>query len=399
MADRPRVVMVHDYPPFTGGGLALSVLALADLMSETFDVEVVSSRAADHFGDDRDAASRPGVSVRSVWAGLSVARRADVLMVHWTFSFRRLSTLALALPRRPRPTVCVIHTAPDHLVYNRLRRLPTRAKAALVRAVARRLTSRGDTVVALSQAHAAALRNVGIPAAAVLPVAVAPAPVGPAPVERRQRPSRRVGIAGELSTLKGADLIPPLLPLLAARYEVRITAAGPLTGSIRAAAARLPDAQRRRVWIEGPLPPAAMDRFYREIDYLLVLSRTESQCRVALEAMLRDVIVVACPAGGVVDLVHDGVTGFLLDRRDPHTVLRRLAEIDAALDLAAAVRAEARAFAQAHQADSAEGCKRFAEALADSVTARRPAQRLAGRGDAVRVPPAGRGSRPPACTP
>ena len=68
------------------------------------------------------------------------------------------------------------------------------------------------------------------------------------------------------------------------------------------------------------LSPAAMPGFYAGIDFLLVLSRTESQCRVVLEAMLAGVIVLARRCDGVADLIEDGVTGFYVDPADPEAL-------------------------------------------------------------------------------
>jgi len=85
------IVMVHDYPPLTGGGLALGVRELADLLSVDHDVCVLSSRWRDHFADDRRVRGAPGAD-----AGTAVARAgvghavrrffdADIIITHWTF--------------------------------------------------------------------------------------------------------------------------------------------------------------------------------------------------------------------------------------------------------------------------------------------------------------------------
>ena len=112
---RPVVLMVHDYPPFSGGGLALGVRQIVAALDDEFAFRVVSSRAHDHFADDRARLATPE-AVREHVATLAAPRQAlrwlreaDAVVVHWTFSFRRLSTLLLlAAPLLGKPTVLVL---------------------------------------------------------------------------------------------------------------------------------------------------------------------------------------------------------------------------------------------------------------------------------------------------
>lgn len=46
-----RVLMLHDYPPVSGGGLALSVLDLTSCLPGS-RYAVLSSRFIDHYADD-----------------------------------------------------------------------------------------------------------------------------------------------------------------------------------------------------------------------------------------------------------------------------------------------------------------------------------------------------------
>ena len=356
-AGRPLVLMAHDYPPLTGGGLALGVRELARLLGDELRFRILSSRLVDHFADDRSrlAAARPDTARAGLGRTLRWLCEADVIIVHWTFSFRRLSTvLLLAAPLLRRPVVCVIHTAPDHCDYNRLRRLPSpvrRLLFTLMRHVARRCTA----VVALSHPHAAALAQVGIPVARVLPLPVAPDGFPPANGRRRNgRPVRTVGIVGELSELKGADAIPELLPVLTPRFAMRIAGRGSLAPALTRAVAALPPARRAGVVLSDRVDPASMPSLYGELDCLLVLSRSESQSRVTLEAMHAGVVVLGSGAGGVADLVEDGETGFLVDPDDPESVLYVLARLCAEPAEAERVRCRAheratRAFARSQR--------------------------------------------------
>lgn len=358
-AERPVIVMTHDYPPLTGGGLALGVRELAGLLGSGHEVRVLTSRLVDHAADDRRRAApdEPGIGYERASA-LGAARamhRADVVIAHVTFSFRWLAVLSLVLgPLLDKPTVCVLHTAPDHCDYNRLRHLPSFARAAVF-ALARRALRGCAAVVALGPAHAAAIVAAGLPVTHIAPLPVAPperyreafrqhaANLGPVGV---------IGFAGELSPLKGADTLPGLLRELTPHYRFLIAGAGPLAGRLTCCAAALSPVQCSRVVLAGPVPPGAMPWFYRQVDCLLVLSRSEAHCRVILEAMLAGVIVLAAPTCGSADLVTPGATGLLIRPDDPASVGAVLAALAADPARARLIREHAAAFAGRLAADS-----------------------------------------------
>lgn len=79
-----------------------------------------------------------------------------------------------------------------------------------------------------------------------------------------------------------------------------------------------------------------MLRLYREADAYLLPTRADSHAIASLEAMAMGLPVVTCPVGGVVDVVEDGKTGYLVARDDLQALaghLRRL-RADAGLRLA-----------------------------------------------------------------
>jgi glycosyltransferase involved in cell wall biosynthesis len=356
---RGRLLMVHDYPPVTGGGLALGTLELVRLVQHERRCLVLSSRLVDHFADDRSrlappcAPAAPGRVARAL-------RDADALVVHWTFSFRRLATSCLlAGPALGIPTVCVIHTAPDHCEYNRLRRVPRGGRQMLVSLV--RTALRRCRVVALSRAHAAALEPAGIEVQEILPLPVSAGSRYAEVYARRDptRPLETVGIVGELSTLKGADAIPRLLRALTPEFAVRVVGRGPMSRSVKVAVESLAPEARQRVAIADRVEPAAVPELLAGLDGLLVLSRSESQCRVALEAMLAGVVVVARPTGGILDVVRSGTTGVLVDPDDPAAVCTALARLAADSSDAAAIRRRAREAAVAVAERSRRDWRRF----------------------------------------
>jgi glycosyltransferase involved in cell wall biosynthesis len=115
----------------------------------------------------------------------------------------------------------------------------------------------------------------------------------------------------------------------------------------------------------GWVKPSRMADFYRAVDFLLVLSRTEAQPRVVLEAMLAGAIVVAAQGNGGVDLVSDGVTGVLIAADDPTCCRRTLVELRHDPVRMAAIRRQARAFALKELRDSRHQWRHFLADLLD----------------------------------
>jgi len=101
-----------------------------------------------------------------------------------------------------------------------------------------------------------------------------------------------------------------------------------------------------RVQFVSPRPHHILSSYYRAADVVIVPSRSESFGLVALEAAACGVPVVASAVGGLLNIVHDGVTGVLVDGREPHRFGRAIAQIlddpagAAAMGAAAAVRAK-----------------------------------------------------------
>ncbi len=100
-----------------------------------------------------------------------------------------------------------------------------------------------------------------------------------------------------------------------------------------------------RVRFVAPQPHHILSSWYRAADLVIVPSRSESFGLVALEAAACGIPVVASAVGGLLNIVHDGVTGHLVDGRDPARYARAMAQLlgdplgAAAMGAAASVRA------------------------------------------------------------
>ena len=87
---------------------------------------------------------------------------------------------------------------------------------------------------------------------------------------------------------------------------------GPLRGEVEELAAELPG----RVELIEELPPEGVSAALDDATLLVLPSRHEGLGRVVIEAFARGRGVVASRAGGVLDLVDDGVQGLLVDPED-----------------------------------------------------------------------------------
>lgn len=72
-----------------------------------------------------------------------------------------------------------------------------------------------------------------------------------------------------------------------------------------------------RVHFVDPQPHYALSTYYRAADVVVMPSRSESFGLVALEAAACGIPVVAASVGGLRTLVKEGVTGYLIEDRDP----------------------------------------------------------------------------------
>jgi D-inositol-3-phosphate glycosyltransferase len=82
-----------------------------------------------------------------------------------------------------------------------------------------------------------------------------------------------------------------------------------------------------RVRFIAPQPHHLLSTYYRAADVCVVPSRSESFGLVALEAGACGTPVVAAAVGGLLTLIDDGVTGRLIERRDPADYASAIGEI------------------------------------------------------------------------
>lgn len=129
---------------------------------------------------------------------------------------------------------------------------------------------------------------------------------------------------GRIQPLKGLTVAVEALALLSDRTARLVVVGGP-SGEDGPAELDRVQALIGRLGLEGrvqfvePQPHHALSSWYRAADVVVVPSRSESFGLVALEAAACGVPVVASAVGGLRTLVRDGVTGLLVEERDPRS--------------------------------------------------------------------------------
>ena len=127
---------------------------------------------------------------------------------------------------------------------------------------------------------------------------------------------------GRIQPLKGLAVAVGALGALAESSAKLLVVGGPSGADGEAEFARIERmiddlGLRDRVRFTDPQPHHMLSTFYRAADLCLVPSRSESFGLVAAEALACGTPVIASAVGGLTTLVEDGVTGRLLESRDP----------------------------------------------------------------------------------
>lgn len=131
---------------------------------------------------------------------------------------------------------------------------------------------------------------------------------------------------GRLDPVKGLDLLVAAMAFLRDRssrgVQLHVIGEGPARASIE----RLVRERglREHVVLHGELPSSSLSTWYSSADVVALLSHSEGCPNVVIEALACGRPVVATRVGGVPELVREGETGLLVDRRDPAHVADRL---------------------------------------------------------------------------
>lgn len=165
---------------------------------------------------------------------------------------------------------------------------------------------------------------------------------------------------GRIQPLKGLDVAVEALAALR-RPDATLVVVGGASGSGGPAEVERIHALTDTLGVTGqmrlvpPQPHHLLSTYYRAADVCVVPSRSESFGLVALEAAACGTPVVAAAVGGLLTLVDDGITGFLVEGRDPSDYAKSIDEILRDRSLATALGARATERARGYTWSTAAG--------------------------------------------
>ena len=117
-----------------------------------------------------------------------------------------------------------------------------------------------------------------------------------------------IGAAGRLVPQKGLDILLQAAARLSGEWRLHIAGDGPLRPNLEKLAHDL--AISDRVFFDGPLPSTAMPNYLRQLDVLVLPSRTQPNWteqfgRILVEAMASEVAVVGSEAGEIPHVIGE----------------------------------------------------------------------------------------------
>jgi len=336
---RPRLLIVgrNRYRLPLDEGLARKF----DALGAELELRVLASAAAGSAGDAVFALvpeARPRVVDGALFHLLLPLRaacelrrfRPDAVLVqgaHEAFAV----LLARRLARRATPVVLDLHgdwRGAARLYGSRARRLAApladRAAVAAIRRV--------DAVRTVSAFTSGLVRALGVEPAGEFPAFVDLEGLAGEPAPLPERP--RALYVGALEPVKGIDVLAEAWPRVAARVagaELWVVGRGSRDALVAALAA---DPALRVFW-RGEVPGAEVARELDRSTLLVLPSRSEGLPRVAIEAFARGRGVVGSRAGGIADIVEDGVSGVLTEPGDAAALADALADVLASPERAA----------------------------------------------------------------
>lgn len=369
---KPRLIMIcHLPPPMTGAAMVSQYAVNSLRLREMFDCEVIPIRMASNVGD------LGGMRLSKIWNSLAIhirllrllmSRRADAVYITVTISgFALLRDYMTALICRAFGIRPILHMHMKGVSARHDRSRPYRTLyrslfgAAEVIHLSLLLCRDVESVVRPERLHVVAN---GVPDPGSGAEAMAP-------LHENPRPPTMLFLSNMLREKGALDLLAASKCLHDEGLEHRLVFVG--AEADRDVVAAIREATRtdgHRVAFTGPLYGREKDMLMGQADIFAFPSYYEHECQPLsiIEAMANGLAVVASRAGGIPDLLRDGVDGLLFDERDIDGLvdaLRRLVS-DARLRQALG-QAARRSYLKTYTVEAFE--ERFVDTIAQIVKA------------------------------
>jgi glycosyltransferase involved in cell wall biosynthesis len=305
-----RVAQLGPDPEGPGGMPAVVRALLRSPLADRYELDVIPTYR------DRRSARRlllfAGSLVTLVrWCLGRGPRIAHVHMAARGSMYRKAVVIGVA-KALGRPVVLHVHAGPGDLTEFLGRLGPVR------RRILRWACAACDRMLSVSASSAETLR-VGLIDREIVVVPNAPPPIAPAGPRAESEQVAILYLGGFENPIKGGAVLLEALPEVLRRSpRARALLAGP-----GEAPRDLPD---RVVWC-GWLDESAKDRMFRDADVFVLPSLSEGLPVALLEAMSRELPIVASRVGGVPEVIADGVEAVLVDPGDPVVLAAALADL------------------------------------------------------------------------
>ena len=378
--------LTHSFPRYTGDAAGSFILRLASALTDADiavrvitpsasglasvervgQVEVVRFRYAPRRFESLAYAGNMASQVRESWgaraalAGLLLSELAvalrhvrgftpDLIHAHWWFPNALVGDLTRRITRTPMVTTF-------HGTDIRMARAYPASRGAF-----RGVVRRSVAVTAVSRW----LADQAYDMSGVMPI-VAPMPVDTHSLTPPRGTVRagRLLFVGRLTVQKGVDLLLHALAGLPSEIGLDVVGDGDERARLESLAQSL-GVSDRVAW-HGAKPGHALAAYYRAAAAVIVPSLDEGLGLVAVEAHLCETPVVAFASGGLTDVVEDGVTGILVQQREPAILAAAVTSLLARPDRGAALGRAGREWALS-RFDPAVVARRYIDIYQDAL--------------------------------
>lgn len=273
----------------------------------------------------------------------------DLIHAHWWFPGAVVGDLTRRITRTP--VVTTVHGTDVRMA----RAFPASRRAF------RTVVRRSVAVTAVSRW----LADEAFEMSGVMPI-VAPMPADVHSLTPLRGAGRGGGLlfVGRLTVQKGVDVLLHALAALPVEIGLDIIGDGDERARLELLAQSLGVSDRVR-W-HGAMPGHALTSFYQAAAAVIVPSLHEGLGLVAVEAHLCEAPVIAFASGGITDIIEDGVTGMLVQQRDPASLADAIARLLARPDRGAALGRAGRAWASS-RFDPAVVARRYLDIYRDAL--------------------------------
>ncbi len=343
------LVLTHEYPPIGGGGGQVALDICRGMVERGHEVQVLTAGLGDlarremqegvlvhHLPSGRsmpykaDLKAMAGFVLASFWSGLGLIRRwkPDLIHVHFAVPGGAAALLLSGLTGVPYVLTAHLGDVPGGVPEK------TGKWFRWIYPFTPPIWKRASQVIAVSEfTRQLARQSYAVPIQ-VIPNGVDTQKLKPAIIQAGDPP--RLVFAGRFAAQK--NLI-QLVKILAGLNDLPWNCVLVGDGALRAEVEREIDEQglRPRFTLTGWLTPAEVQEWFLKSDILFMPSLSEGLPVVGVQALSLGLAIVAGRVGGFIDLVEQGVNGFLFDTTRPEegiSCLRRLVSDRQALQAA-----------------------------------------------------------------